>query len=167
MATHNTFPDDQLFRTKPEQYSDAYIEHLLEQYKLYVQSHEKISERREGSNKFFLALNSAVVAAIAFLWETTVSNDFLVFCISLAAVAICVFWYRSIRSYDNLNTGKFKVIHAIEKRLPLALYETEWRVLGEGKDPDLYKPISHLERSIPVAFGCLYILIAVVRISGG
>lgn len=85
-------------------------------------------------------------------------------CTAVAAIAICVFWYRSIRSYDNLNTGKFKVIHAIEKRLPLALYETEWIALGEGNDETLYKPISHLERSIPIVFGLLYLVLMLAKL---
>ena len=31
-------------------------------------------------------------------------------------------WARGIRSYREINSAKFKVIHAIERRLPLAPY---------------------------------------------
>lgn len=164
MPNLKKFTDEELFRTNPDEYSDKYVEHLLEQYKIYVQSHEKISERREGANKFFLALNSAVVAGISALWGTSSTNQFIMSCTGAAAISICVYWYRAIRSYDNLNTGKFKVIHAIERRLPLALYEAEWIALGRGNDPELYVPVSHLERVIPIAFGVLYLIIIVAKL---
>jgi hypothetical protein len=164
MASRNKFSDEQLFRTKPDEYADRYVEHLLEQYKLYVVSHEKISERREGSNKFFLALHTAIVAGIVALWRGGGSSDFLLVAMTGAAIAICIYWYRSLRAYDNLNAGKFKVIHAIERRLPLALYESEWIALGRGADPELYEPVSHLERLVPWTFGLLYAVLAFVKL---
>lgn len=157
MSRRNDFSDEQLFRVKLDEYPEKYIDHLIEQYKLYVQSHEKISERREGSNKFFLGLNAAIVGGIVALVNASKDQGGILIIVSLSAIAICTFWYQSIQSYDSLNTGKFKVIHAIEKRLPLALYESEWIALGRGHDPSLYRPISHLERSVPIAFGLIYV----------
>jgi len=156
VANRYSFSDEQLFRIKPEEYNEKYIDHLIDQYKLYVQSHEKISEGREGSNRFFLTLNSAVVGGIVALINSSAEKSAIVIIIASSALAICLFWRQALKSYSDLNTGKFKVIHAIERRLPLALYESEWRVLGRGKDPELYKPISHLEAMIPWAFIVLY-----------
>ena len=44
-----------LFVSASEQYGDRYIEHLLEQYKIYVASADKISDRRQKANEFFSA----------------------------------------------------------------------------------------------------------------
>ncbi|MDZ4661711.1 MAG: hypothetical protein SGJ18_08830 [Pseudomonadota bacterium] len=79
--------------------------------------------------------------------------------LAFVGIIICVvFWYL-IRSYRQLNTGKFEVIHKIEENLPLALYKYEWEVLGKGEDNKKYYPFSHIELIIPWVFGIIYALI--------
>jgi hypothetical protein len=75
---------------------------------------------------------------------------------AVAGIVMCYLWYRIVLSYDGLNSGKYKVIHQIEKRLPLALYDTEWQVLGRGKKKDLYWPFTHIERRVPWIFIVIY-----------
>jgi len=145
-----------LFKTDPKEYSDAYTEHLIEQYKLYVVSHEKISERRQETNKFFLTLNTLLLGGASYLLDTKLDLAAVLLVGLGAGILICYFWYRIIRSYDGLNTGKFTVLHAVEARLPLALYDTEWGVLGRGKDPTKYLPFTKIERKIPVVFMVAY-----------
>jgi hypothetical protein len=152
----------QIFPVSREAYGDRYDDHLFETYKVYVASHEKISERREGANKFFVTLNTAVVGAIAFFSKAEQRNDTFILIIVAGALAICWFWYRVIRSYDGLNTGKFFVIHALERRLPAAVFEAEWEALGRGLDPERYKPISHLERMVPATFAVVYGVLAIL-----
>ena len=41
----------------PEKYGEKYKEHLLEQYKLYVEMADRISGRRQTANSFFLSIN--------------------------------------------------------------------------------------------------------------
>mgnify|MGYP001756840187 FL=1 len=65
-----------------------------------------------------------------------------------------------MKSYRQLNSGKFKVVHEIEDMLPLAPYAAEWVALGEGKDENLYLPLTHVENWVPVTFGLLYLLLA-------
>ena len=66
-----------------------------------------------------------------------------------AGIIICVIFWCLIRSYKQLNTAKFALIHEIEKHLPLALYKYEWKILGEGKDVSKYYPFSHIELAVP------------------
>ena len=54
--------DKRLFSHTPNSYSGEYDSHLLEQYKLYVQSADNFSARRVSSNNFLLTLNSAIIA---------------------------------------------------------------------------------------------------------
>lgn len=158
--------DDLLFVSASEQYGEKYIEHLLEQYKLYVNSAEKISDRRQKTNEFFLALNTGLIALLGFVATKTNPDTIAVLIVlsSMAGIAMCFFWYRIILSYKGLNTGKFDVIHAIEARLPLALYDTEWEALGRGKDKNKYWPFSHIEQNIPWIFGFIYVALLVSNI---
>ena len=151
-----------LFVSASEQYGDRYIEHLLEQYKIYVASADKISDRRQKANEFFLGLNTALVALLGFV-ATTIDEGEATSLLVLAAITgitMCYLWYRMIRSYDGLNGGKFKVIHAIEARLPLALYDTEWGMLGRGEDRSVYWPFTKIERWVPWIFVTIYLNLA-------
>lgn len=149
--------EEKLFH--PESGDAKHVEHLLEQYKLYVNSHEKVSDRRQKTNEFFLALNTALIAALGFIVGKFGSGQTIVLAaIALVGgIAICYFWYRIIYSYKGLNTGKFAIIHAIETKLPLSLYDTEWDVLGRGEDKSKYWPFSHIETKIPWVFITLYV----------
>jgi hypothetical protein len=137
--------------------NDKYTEHLLEQYKLYVSSHEKVSDRRQKTNEFFLGLNTALLATLGFIvGKFGTSANFLVSFALIAGIIISYFWYRIIYSYKGLNSGKFEVIHAIEEKLPISMYKTEWEILGEGNDKNKYWPFSHIETKIPWVFIVLY-----------
>ena len=76
-------------------------------------------------------------------------------------ISICIIFWYLIRSYKQLNIGKFVVIHKIEESLPLALYKYEWEILGEGKDKNKYYPFSHIELWIPWIFGILYFTLGI------
>lgn len=147
-----------LFRIAPSDYSGSYGGDLLEEYSLYVQTHEKVSQRREGANQFFVTLNSAIVAAVG-LWREDRPSDLILIGACVAAIAICLYWRTALRSYQSLSSAKFEVIQAIERRLPLALYEAEWAALAAGKDPKVHRPLGQIERAIPLVFCAVYLLI--------
>lgn len=132
---------------------------LLEQYKIYVSSVEKISDRRENANKYFVTLNSVVILAGTFLIDHVLNKGLLIFLllgVLFLGVFICIIFYFLINSYKQLNTAKFKLLHEIEKKLPLQLYAREWDILGKGTDKNRYFPFSHIERIIPIAFSFIY-----------
>lgn len=149
---------------KEKDYGPSFKEHLFQQYKFYLESAEKISDRRQVANAFFLTLNTAFISFIGFLVTQTDFTSFLFrLLIAVVGVAICLVWLFLINSYKQLNSVKFKVIHKIEEKLPLKLYDYEWDRLGEGKDNSKYFPFSHAEIYIPWIFGFLYVLILFFR----
>src|SRR5215212_9885579 len=118
----------------PSEYGEQYQNHLLEQYKLYVQMADNISARRQSANSFFLTVNTALIAFLGLVASPDVGSDAgaaaspplpWVLVVSAAGVVLCYSWYRLVRSYKDLNTGKFEVVHAIESRLPAAPYAAE------------------------------------------
>jgi hypothetical protein len=145
---------------------DLYYKHVLEQYKLYVQSADQISARRNLTNTFFLTVQTAFIAAVALAYKPGWHFEprWLVVFPLVAALILCLAWQRLIRSYRQLNSGKFKVIEEFEKRLPTAPFvDAEWRgALGEGRDPNLYTELTDLEKWVPIAFAILYLLGATV-----
>lgn len=155
-----------LFVAKYSDYKDKYQDHLFQQYKLYIESVEKISDRRQESNKYFLTINTALLS----LFGLSSKIDFiengvelrLVIAI-LGCIISLIFWFL-LRSYRQLNTGKFKVIHEIEQKLPVALYGYEWGELQEGKNWKVYFPFSHIELFIPSMFFVFYFVLIIFYI---
>lgn len=138
----------------PEKYAD----HLLKQYTVYFGSAERISDRRQTANSFFLTVNTGLIALVGYIQLGTANSAKLYWMVSLAGIALSFMWYRLIRSYHDLNTAKFKVIHEIEMELPLAPFDAEWEAVGRGDNPKLYLPFTHIEVGIPWVFLLLHLV---------
>lgn len=137
---------------------------VVEQYKLYVEMADKISERRTHANNFFVTLNSSLITVygIATARESIIQGGPWLWLVPIAGIAICLLWREIVRSYRDINSAKFKVIHEIEECLPLALYKHEWDIAKHG-DGTKYRPTSHIEVLVPWVFGALYLIIAIVQ----
>jgi hypothetical protein len=131
--------------------------YLFEQYKLYVEMTDRISQRRATSNTFYITANAALVTVASWF-----KDDFgkYIYLVSGIGIIMALFWFFSIRSYKQLNTGKFAVIREIERRLPLNLYSYEWDKLGKGKSYKTYWPLSHIEGLVPFIFIALYVALS-------
>lgn len=144
--------------------SEQYQNHILEQYKMYVEMADRISSRRNASNLFFLALNSTILSAIGFSFEkiNLVNPKWLVLIPISSTIILIIAWIGVIRSYRKLNEAKYKVIGELEKKLPSSPYFCgEWRELNGGKDLKKYIPLSKIEIIVPLIFGILYIMICI------
>jgi hypothetical protein len=134
-------------------------DHVLEQYKLYVEMADRISARRQTANSFFLSINTAIIALIGYINFGSETKASFYWLVSLAGMILCFIWYRLVRSYKDLNSAKFKVIHEIEQKLPCAPYDLEWEKAGRGKDPKLYLPFTHIEIFVPWVFFVIHVFV--------
>lgn len=142
-----------------EDYGNKYSDHLIRIYDLYISSAENISDRREKANSFFLGINSALVGLIGylnFISQTKSPQAEIFIPISIAGISLCYLWYRIIRCYKDLNSAKFKIVHEIEKLLPVRPYDAEWEAVGRGNEPNKYLPFTHIEIVIPWVFMFLH-----------
>ena len=112
---------------------------LLAQYKLYVETAEKVSEKRQNSNNFYLALNSSLFTLLGYL--ATVLDGLWIIILPIMGISISFVWRQNINSFSQLNSAKYDVIHKLEEYLPASLFKTEWyeylkkpRVVVKGKD---------------------------------
>lgn len=142
--------------------SGADLGAVLAQYQLYVEMADRISSRRQTANNFFLSISSALVGfgsmgiarsdftmPLAYLWANAIVGLF-----------VSLLWWRLITSYRDLNSAKFKVVHAIESLLPVKPYRAEWSEVGGGRVSRLYLPVTHAERVVPIGFAVLHLVLA-------
>ena len=121
----------------PEEYGEKYSDHLMEQYKLYVEMADRVSQRRDQSNRFYVALLGALAAILVIAARFVLSDDgessmFMTIVILAGGVfgaALSIIWRINIRSYRTLNSAKFAIIHELEKRIPFAGYTKKWEIL--------------------------------------
>lgn len=150
-----------LLRVRKSDYGDDYQMHLFEQYKMYIEMADRVSARRMLANSFFLGIHTALITALTVMLKENIFQPNLVSLIPFVAVMLlCFVWWRIVHSYKQLNSGKFKVIHALEEKMPAALYDVEWTVLGSGEKRSIYLPLNNIENWVPVCFLVLYIFLA-------
>ena len=130
---------------------------LLEQYKLISESADKITDKRQSTNNFYLGVNSFILAVASYLAVSKVSAVSIL--ISISGLLVSVVWLENINSFKQLNSAKFKVIHELEEYLPARIYQKEDEYLQKG-----YYKLTAVEKWIPVIFGILYIIIILISL---
>lgn len=133
-------------------------EGLLDIYKMSVEMADRISARRAVASSFFLTAQSALVALVA-------ATSHKHWALAAPGLVLSVTWWLLLRSYRHLNTAKFTVIQALEKRLPARPFHDEWEALkaaGDGtRRYQRYVELGLLERVVPVLFAGIFIVILI------
>ncbi len=137
-----------------EKYGQKYQEHLLEQYKLYVKVMNQTSVQRGNNNKFYIAILSLLLAMLSFFINSGFTN-LIIFIVSIMGLLLCNTWHKNIESYRQLNAGRFRVIHEMEKQLPFNCFEREWQYLT----PENYTRLTMVEKFVPMFLSIPYLII--------
>jgi hypothetical protein len=130
---------------------------------------DHVSSRRALANTFFLTASAIFVSFIGFMIRRAfaVPSPYDIatgVAVTAGSIVFSIAWWMALKSYDQLNAGKFQIIHQLETKLPAAVFRAEWNVLGSGKDPSKYRPLSHVERIMPLAFIAIYGALLIVWI---
>lgn len=139
---------------------------FLTLYQLMVGTSESLVGRRQGVNSFFLTINGLLATVIGFFLrgERFLSRWDAVGIAVVAVIGIVgtYSWWSILKSYGQLNKGKFAIINRMERFLPAAPFEAEWLVLGQGRNLKRYKTFTSLEGMVPVAFAVIYAAAVVI-----
>lgn len=139
--------------------TEKYRAAVLEQYKLYVEMADRVSNRRGLANTFFLTLNTLLFTLFGVFWKDKPGDVPIALLVLLLVTTVgeCSAWWMIVRSYRQLNAGKYQVVGLLEEQLPASPYwRAEWQALGEGTDWRLYMPLTHVEQWVPVLFAAIY-----------
>ena len=127
---------------------------------------DRVSQRREGANRLYVGILTgflvAVIALLRFGPEDFVTSPLLMVGGGSTGLLLCLSWYIVIRSYRQLNTGKFIVLHELEKLLSFDFFQREWKALGEGKERlNKYLKLTLAETTLPILFGILFFILVI------
>lgn len=123
----------------------------LDIYKLMVEMADRVSQRRQAANSFYLSVNTSIIGASTYL-SSFHSPGAGIWLIALAGLCVSGLWVRNIESYKELNEGKFHVITQMEKGLPVKAYTDEWAYLHRGGRRKKYRPFHTVEILVPWVF---------------
>jgi hypothetical protein len=138
----------------PEAARDLSLERL-EIYKLLVEMADRVSQRRQAANSFYLSVNTLLVGGAAYL-GTLQPSARNVIVISIAGIAICALWMMNIISYKTLNDAKFGVINDMELKLAEQPFHAEWTLLDPDQDGNRHRPFHKVEGIVPWIFIAVY-----------
>jgi hypothetical protein len=127
----------------------------IEIYKLLVEMADRVSQRRQTANSFYLAVNTTIIGGSVLLEASTLATE-PAWLISVGGILISMLWVFSVRSYQKLNSAKFKVISELEQRLPVQAFGDEWLYLTIRESGSTYRPFYKTEILVPVVFGLLH-----------
>jgi hypothetical protein len=155
-------PVPALIHQSEESYGVSFKRDLFEQYKLYVSSAERTSDRRAAANNYLLTVNASLVTLYG-LVAADRGNGYWMILVPAAGIIVSVAWFFIVASYRNLNSVKFAVIHELERHMPAAIYQYEWYMAGNGR-MKTYRPLSHIEGWIPIVFAALHAAIGITSL---
>lgn len=145
---------------EPENYGDNYQAHLMDQYKLYVEMADRISQRRDQSNRFYAGLVSAIIALLVVMGRLGASGNswsIALLAAGLLGASLSAIWFINLGSYRALNSAKFRVINEMESQLPYAGYTEEWAYLRAVEGPARYFQLTRIERYVPLLILALFV----------
>lgn len=128
-------------------------EYKFEQYKIFVESAERNSEKRVTQNNIYLTIN------LAFLSYVLSQNPNLIETIitSFVGLIICIVWLLTIINFCKRNKVKFDIINEMEEEFG-NLYKEEWKRIS------ILTPLSTYEKFLAIIFMMVYIIIPKLNI---
>ena len=139
---------------------------LLEIYKLHAGLADSVSRQRGTTNRFYLLLMSGIFVLFPALlrFQNGVPLGVLMIAFGLLGTLLAVAWYIHIRSYRQLNSGKFKPLHELEEKLAYPFFKREWELLGEGENPNKYWSLTVVETFVPAIFFVVFAIVLAIGI---
>jgi len=147
--------------------TDSSKDQLVELYKLHAELADRVSQRREGANRLHVSLLSGFLVFLAALLRFgsgEISASVLLLFSGIIGMAISVSWFIVIRSYRQLNTGKFAALDELEQKLDYPFFKREWQLLEVGRNRSRYWKLTVVETFLPSIFFLLFFVFLIMAL---
>ena len=125
-------------------------EAFLKQYEIMANTTQNVTLWRQNGNSFYLTLSTALLGFIIYTSNSVgVYEKIGMACIG---IVIAILWYYTIDYYRKLNNAKFDVIGIMEKKLPIKMFDLEWKTYKKDKSKD----VTQIEKYLPIVFLIVY-----------
>lgn len=135
----------------------------FEQYKILVESINKLNETRESSNNFWIGVNGIGVSAIAYLRDTQniahYHKHFLLWTLIVIGIFLCFSWISYLTTIKNSLATRGLVLMELEKGFPVPLFS---KVFALSHEKASNTPLTQREMLVPYLFLLGYIFFGVL-----
>lgn len=156
----------------------------FEEFKLYYESTEKVTDRRLDTNRWNYSACAAILVGIAAIVKWGVISTDLrwagvvaVVLLCMMAILFCQLWLAQVRDFKRLNDAKFEVLNQMARLIDFDSsnpgrvrsyrpFEREWDRLKEEGAVDRVRKLniialksSHMEQFIPRAFQLVFLAV--------
>lgn len=136
------------------------------EYKLFVESTQHLSERRQAATQTYLTVNTAIFAILALLVKEAGLKGWYLIWVSLPLFLVgalaCLIWYNIITQYKALIAWRYDQLMAMERAMSGSshIYVKEWEDFFKPKQEKKKFGFSRLEVWLPRLFLALYLMYA-------
>lgn len=98
---------------------------FFDQYKLFVESHQKLTERRKDLSNFYITINSIIISTLGALSKglITPTNNLGLTAILLAlGIGSILSWLSVLHLYYTVNFKSYQMLQEFEKHLPTRVF---------------------------------------------
>lgn len=138
---------------------------VFEQYKMLVESINKINELRETSNNFWITVNGLGLTGIAYIKEAqTLPGEhkvLLLWTLIGLGIFLCLTWLNFLAAIKRSSQVKSKILFEIEKNFPIKVFTRVFDLTQEQGD----KALTLKEMLVPTMFLLGYIFFGVLLYS--
>jgi hypothetical protein len=133
------------------------------EYKLFVESTQHLSERRQAATQTYLTVNTAIFAILALLVKEAGLKGWYLVWVSLPLFLVgalaCLIWYNIITQYKALICWRYD---HMERAMSGSshIYVKEWEEFFKAKQEKKKFGFSRLEVWLPRLFLALYLMYA-------
>src|SRR5699024_7293099 len=141
-----------------EEFESCFSDNITDGLKLYqlmIDSSEKLIQRRQRTNAFFITAIGSLLAIAGLLEKAGALESGsigILYGFAVVGVLLCNSWRNLIVNYGKLNKAKFDVILRLEQEFGAQIYYAEWVALGKGVRPEKYRSFTSTERNVPLYF---------------
>ena len=167
----NCFQDLKLAYNFEEEFEECFVsdegksEDRFLLFKTMLETSEELIRRRQITNGFFITIIGGLLAGSGFLLKENIVADrssWLLLVPIMLGLLLCMSWWNLLDNYGKLNRAKFKVINRLERQLSCQIFSAEWIALGKGVRKEKYRSFTDTEKRVPLLFGLLLLVVALV-----
>lgn len=141
--------------------NDQYI--AFEQYKILIESINKINDTRESSNNFWIGANSLGVSVLAYLRDAQnihqYHKSFLLVTIIIIGMIFCLSWLSYLWTIKKSVETKSELLIKLEKNFPIPIFS---KVFSLSKEKAGKAALTVKEMLVPSLFLAGYLFFAVL-----
>lgn len=138
----------------------------FEEYKFFVDHTQRLSDRRQQTSQFFVAVHSVIFVVLSFIVRDAELGDGMIVLISAPILVIGVLsslmWQRMIERYRTLIKWRYEQLQAMEQSPEMAgsqrFFTREWEELFKPRSGSQAFSFSAVELSIPRMMMLLYVM---------